>query len=230
MALAFNDVNGSAKKGGNYMKLEDGENVFRMVGGVLPRYLYWVTNANKDTAPFECLGFDREKERFTNIEKDWVQATVMDPKTGEPIKCSWAYAVQVINRKTGKLEVLNLKKKMFEALIKYCKDAGVDPTSYTEGFDVIVDRKKTGIHAYNVDYDINVVKMMKAGTVKLSPEDLELVKDLKSIDEAIPRQTAEEQKTALDAFLSGESKKKGVEDAPAQSSAASEAINELDGI
>lgn len=228
MAIAFNDVNGSAKKGGTFMKLEDGENKFRMVGGVLPRYLYWVKNQDNKNLPFECLGFDRQLEKFTNLEKDHVQATVKDPKSGEPIKCSWAYAVQVINRKTGKLEILNLKKKMFEALIKYCKDTGSDPTCINEGFDVVVDRKKTGTFAYNVDYDINQVKMMTAGKSALNEEELELIKDLKSIDEVIPRPTSDEQKVALDAFLSGTPADS--DSGEADNSAAKEAINELDGM
>lgn len=227
MAIAFNDVNGSAKKGG-YMKLEEGENVFRMVGGVLPRYLYWVKNSEKNDLPFECLGFDREKEAFTNKEKDWVQATVTDPKTGKPVTCGWAYAVQVINRKNGELEILNLKKKFFEALIQYCKDTKNDPTCIEKGFDVVVDRKKTGPFAYNVEYTVNVVKMMTAGTSALSEKDLELIKDLKSIDEAIPRPTSDEQKVALDAFLSGTPVEKT--DTEDGASAATEAINELDEI
>lgn len=224
MAIAFGDLNGSAKKGGNYMKLEDGENVFRMVGGVLPRYLYWVKNSENKILPFECLGFDREKEKFTNAEKDWVQATVKDDK-GEPIRCSWAYAVQVINRKSGKLEILNLKKKMFEALLKYCKDTKSDPTSYEEGFDVVVDREKTGAFAYNVDYTLNQVKMITKGKTPLSEEDLDLIKDITPIEEVIPRPVASEQKDALFTFLNG-----GEETSNTNTNTNSEAVSELDNI
>lgn len=225
MGISFTEVNGSAKKGGSYMKLENGINTFRMVGTVLPRYLYWVENDQKKSNAFECLGFNRELEKFTNSEKDWVRDTVKDDK-GEPIKCSWSYAVQVINRKTGKLEILNLKKKMFEALIKFCRDAKRDPTDYEKGFDVVVERKKTGTFAYNVDYELSYVTMMTAGEQPLSEEDLELVKDLKSIDEVIPRPTPDEQKAALFAFLGS-----GTEESDARednSDARNEAINELD--
>ena len=38
MALNFKDVNGSAIKGGDFYKLKDGENRFRIVGGVVPQY------------------------------------------------------------------------------------------------------------------------------------------------------------------------------------------------
>lgn len=224
MALAFGELNGSAKKGGSYMKLENGVNTFRMIGGVLPRYLYWVTNSEKNQLPFECLGFDRSAEKFVNKEKDWVQATVKDDE-GKPIKCGWAYAVQVINRKTGKLEILNLKKKFFEALVKYCKEIKADPTSQTEGFDIIVNREKTGTFAYNVEYTLEQIKMMNAGKSALSEADLELIVEVKPIEEVIPRPTSDEQKVSLDAFLSGSSEEK--EDTSSNENK-NEAINELD--
>jgi len=227
MALSFKNLNGSAKKGGSYMKLEEGENSFRRVGNILPRYLYWVTNAENKQLPFECLGFDRQKEKFTNIEKDWVQATVKDPKTGEPVKCGWAYVVQVINRKTGKLEILNLKKKMFESLISYCQEIESDPTDQETGFDIILERKKTGAFAYNVEYILKIPTMMKHGSSALSPEDLELIKDMKPIEEVVPRPTPEEQKAALDAFLSG---KKESDDNGAETDSQNEAVNELDAL
>jgi len=226
MAIKFNELNGAAKKGAAYMKLENGTNVFRMVGGVLPRYLYWPRNGEGKTLPFECVGFDREKERFTNVEKDWVQELVMDDK-GEPIKCGWAYAVQVINRKTGKLEILNLKKKMFESLLAFAKDIQKDPTDIENGFDVIVDRKSTGSQAYNVDYTINQVQMMKAGSVPLSAADRVLIAELKSIEEVIPRMTSDEQLTALNRFLDSAGP---AEDEDEQSDTAKEAINDLDDI
>lgn len=228
MGLAFNKVSGAAKKGGDYMKLEEGDNVFRMVGNVLPRYLYWVKNDDNKRLPFECLGFDRDLERFTNLEKDCIQDAGLKTDKGDDLRCSWSYAVQVIDRKDGKLKILNLKKKMFEALIKYCQDTEQDPTDIEKGFDVIVERVKTGTFAYNVDYTIKEVKMMKAGTSALSEEDRETIKDLKSIDEAIPRPTAADQKKAFDKFMSGsDSDESGT---ASESESTKEAISELDGI
>lgn len=230
MGLSFSNVNGAAKKGGEYMKLQEGENVFRIVGDVLPRYLYWVKSPENKSVPFECLAFNREKEVFDNVEKDWVQEYVKD-KDGEPIKCSWAYAVQVINRETGKLEILNLKKKMFEALIKFCRDAELDPTDYEKGFNIVVDRVKTGSNAYNVEYNLNYVKMMKNQSGEpLSDKDRELIKDLKPIEEIIPRPSAEEQKKALLNHLSGKSDPSEEKSEDTSSGAEKEAINELDNV
>ena len=81
-----------------------------MIGDVLPRYVYWLTTADGKRVPMECLGFDRDKEQFTNIEKDWVRHYFPD------LKCSWAYAVQCVDS-DNKVKVLNLKKKLFESVL-----------------------------------------------------------------------------------------------------------------
>jgi len=91
MGLAFNSANGSAKKSGlEYIKLELGENTFRMVGEILPRYCYW-KQMGDNHIPVECLAFDRDKERFTNVEKDWFRHYFPDQK------CVWSYVIQVID-------------------------------------------------------------------------------------------------------------------------------------
>jgi hypothetical protein len=90
----------------------------------------------------ECLGFDRDKEQFTNIEKDWVRHYHTD------MKCSWAYAVQCIDPDDGKVKVLNLKKKLFEAVMVAAEDLG-DPTDTTTGWDLAFKKQKTGPLPFN---------------------------------------------------------------------------------
>lgn len=217
MGIKFGDSQGEAKKGGNFMKLEEGTNRFRMVGEICPRYQYWVKQGTTSRA-FECLSFDREEERFTNLEKDWV--TDLVPMQGDKkTQCQWAYAVQVIDRKDGKLKILNLKKKMFAAIKTLAGKVSRDPTDLETGFDIIVDRVKTGPLAYNVEYQLDQFGMMDTMSETLSAEDLELLKELKSIDEVVPRPTPDEQKKELEALLSG-----GKPEAPKVDK---EAINEL---
>ena len=107
MAIKFGNIEGKAKKSSvEAYAYKDGDNKIRMVGDVLPRYVYWLTTADGKRVPMECLGFDRDKEQFTNIEKDWIRHYFPD------LKCSWAYAVQCIDS-DGKVKILNLKKKLF---------------------------------------------------------------------------------------------------------------------
>lgn len=206
MAIKFSKVEGAAKKSDvKYMTLADGENRFRMVGDVLPRYVYWVKNG-KANAAFECLAFNRDLEKFTNVEKDWVPELV-EQYQGIPrkdVKCAWAYCVQVIDRADGKLKVLNLKKKMFEAIKTIAKDLG-DPTDPVTGYDIMVERKKTGPHTYNVEYSVLQIRMMKEKDKPHPEGDAEILTNLKSIEEVIVRQTSADQKTALETFLSSSS-------------------------
>jgi hypothetical protein len=117
MAIKFGNIEGKAKKSTvEAYTYREGNNVVRMVGDVLPRYVYWLTTTDGKRIPAECLGFDRDKEKFTNVEKDWIRHYFPD------MKCSWAYAVQCIDPDDGKIKVLNLKKKLFESVMVAAED------------------------------------------------------------------------------------------------------------
>jgi len=109
MGKSFNSAEGQAQKTNiDYYTFSDGANTFRMFGDILPRYVYWKqTQATGDfdskNVAIECLGFDRELEKFTNIEKDWVRPYFPEDK------CSWAYLIEVIDPADGKIKVLGLK-------------------------------------------------------------------------------------------------------------------------
>lgn len=129
MGKSFNDSNGQAKKSGmEYIKFEFGENTMRMVGELLPRYAYW-KQLKDNNIPVECLSFDREKERFTNIEKDWFKHYFSDSK------CVWSYVIQVIDPRDGKLKLCGLKKKLFDQIQDLAKELG-DPTDPETGLTV----------------------------------------------------------------------------------------------
>lgn len=221
MAIKFSKVEGAAKKSDvKYMNLIEGENRFRMVGDVLPRYMYWVRKG-KVNAAFECLAFNRDLEKFTNTEKDWVPEMVehFQAIPRKEVRCAWGYCVQVIDRADGKLKVLNLKKKMFEAIKSIAKDLG-DPTDADEGYDIIVERRKTGPHEYNVEYEVKQIRMMKEKGKPMPESDRDILSSLRSIEDLIPRQTAADQKAALENLLSTPKEEDSASDA--------EAIDELE--
>ena len=192
MALTFNKLKGEAQKGKieSYTYVE-GDNKVRMVGDVCARYVYWLKGENDKNVPFECLSFDREKETFTNLEKDWVREYYPD------MKCTWSYAIQCIHG--GKVKVLNLKKKLLEQIILAAEDLG-DPADPDTGWDVYFKRLKTGPMAYNVEYQLQPLKCKPR---PLTDEEQELIADLKSMDEVLPRPTADAQKELLDRIRSG---------------------------
>ena len=187
MALSFNNAAGGAKKSSiTSYSYRDGDNEVRLVGDVLARYVYWLEGKNGKNIPFECLSFDRNEERFNNLEKDWVREYYPD------LKCGWSYATQCIDN--GVVKVVNLKKKLWEQIITAAEDLG-DPTDPTTGWDVKFKRVKTGPLPYNVEYQLQVLKCKHR---ELDETEKELVSELKSMDDVMPRPTPDAQKELLD--------------------------------
>jgi hypothetical protein len=209
MALKFGETKGKAvKKSVEAYEYKDGDNVVRLIGGVLPRYVYWVKGTNNKDIPLECLAFDREKEKFTNAEVDHVPQFFPDKK------CSWAYSINCIDPRDGKVKALNLKKKLFEQIMTAAEDLG-DPTNYDTGWDVVFKRAKTGPLPFNVEYSLSV---LKCKTRALSDNERTLADAAEDIDSKFPRATPAEQLAALEKLTVG---------AEEDESADGEAVKEL---
>lgn len=187
MALSFNNSKGAAQKSNIVTyAYRDGDNKVRLVGDILARYVYWIEGKNGKNIPFECLSFDRNSERFNNKEKDWVREYYPD------LKCGWSYAMQCIDN--GEVKVLNLKKKLWEQILTAAEDLG-DPTNPETGWDICFKRVKTGPLAYNVEYQLQVLKCKPR---PLTEEERVSLASLKSMDEVMPRPTPDAQKSLLD--------------------------------
>ncbi len=201
-SLDFGSENGSAKKSKiDYIKLNMGENRVRFVGGILPKYVYW-KQLNGHTIPVECLGFDRDKERFTNIEKDWFNNYFPIKANGDKLTCSWAYAIQAIDLADGKLKVFGLKKKLYEQIKDLARELG-SPTDIDKGWDVVFTKTSTGSQNWNVEYKL---KDRSIEARPLTEEERETIKDMKDISEIIVRPTADEQHAFIkEAWLNEES-------------------------
>jgi hypothetical protein len=187
MAIQFNQHKGSAQKTSiETFQYVDGENKMRIVGDILARYVYWIQGDNAKNIPLECLSFDRNTEKFNNLEKDWVREYFPD------LKCGWSYATQCIDN--GKVKVVNLKKKLWEQIITAAEDLG-DPTNTETGWDICFKRVKTGPLPYNVEYQLQALKCKPRA---LTEEELEVISDLRSMDDVMPRPTPDAQKELLD--------------------------------
>jgi hypothetical protein len=194
MALSFNKQTGGAQKSSiNTFTYKDGDNKMRIVGDILARYVYWIEGENGKNSPLECLSFDRNAEKFNNAEKDWVREYFPD------LKCGWSYAVQVIDPTDGKVKVANLKKKLWEQVITAAEDLG-DPTDQSTGWDICFKRVKTGPLPYNVEYQLQALKCKPRA---LTEVELGSIAELKSMDDVMPRPTADAQKELLDRLRVG---------------------------
>lgn len=222
--VSFDNLQGEAKKGAKvtYMKLKEGTNTFRIVGNILPGYFYWVRGVNGKDMSFECLQFDRDNEKFNPSLPDPIKEANLEDGKGDPLRCGWGYRCQVINKATGAVEVLTLKKGMLQDIIKYAKKKGINPTSFDQGVWIRVDRVQDGPKVFNVKYTVDPFEFEPSA---LTEDELELLKDLKPIDEVFPRETAEEQRARLKTHLYGA---EDAADSSAEKESANEAINELE--
>ena len=214
MAISFKNTKGKAQSNKvEAFEYKDGENTVRLIGGILPRYVYWLKGSNNKDIPVECLAFSREKEKFDNVETDHVQ------KYFPEAKCSWSYSINCIDPKDGKVKALNLKKKLFEQIMTAAEDLS-DPTDYDTGWDVCFKRVKTGPLAFNVEYQLQVLRCKPR---KLSQEDRALADAAKSIDEKYPRPTEAEVLALLEKITSGTDE----EGADSMSASEQEAVKDL---
>ena len=187
MAIKFNQHKGSAQKTSiETFQYVDGDNKMRIVGDILARYVYWIQGENGKNIPLECLSFDRNTEKFNNLETDWVRQYYPD------LKCGWSYATQCIDN--GAVKVVNLKKKLWEQIITAAEDLG-DPTNVETGWDICFKRVKTGPLPYNVEYQLQALKCKPRA---LTESELETISDLRSMDDVMPRPTPDAQKELLD--------------------------------
>lgn len=220
MAKGFGNLKGEAQKSNvKYMKLADGDNVFRILpDSVLPGYDYWIKGATGKSLPFPALQYDREEEKFDNSRACPVREAGLKTDDGKDVTCKWAYKCHVINKATGLVEVLQLKKGMLADISTLAQDLEVDPSDLEDGFWVTVTRVKTGPKVFNVEYKL---RHMKCTPSPLEDEYRELLTDLKSMEELFPVETYEKQKERLHKHLTGA--KEVEEDATD-----TEAVDELD--
>lgn len=225
MPKNFTDAAGSGTKERTeqYSFSRNGEHRMRLVGGILPRYVYWVQNPQTGKkVPVECLDFDREAETFTNKEENWVKKLVPDVENA-----AWSYAMLCLDLNQGApvLKVVNFKRKLYEQIREAARELG-DPTDPDEGWDVVFTRKRTGSSALNVEYTLNQIGSMKAKRPLTDDEKL-LVENSPTIDEILPRATPEKQREYLERIMTVE----GADEDSASKEAAefdgSEAPNEL---
>lgn len=216
MAVDLGKTKGKAQKGAATYEYKIGENRVRLVGGVLPRYVYWVNSQNGRSIPIECLAFDRDKERFTNKEED------LAPEFFPGKKSQWNYAMVGIDRTTNEPCIVHLKKKLFEQILSAQEDLG-SATDPETGFMCVFKRTKTGPLPINMTYELSVLKCKPD---PLSEEDKAKLADFGDIDSHFPRPTVDQIRTLIHRVLHGD-ENSSTEAQTEEGSSEEEAVNEL---
>lgn len=217
----------------NYAKFGMGTTQIRLVGDLLPGYAYWLKNSLNKDRKFDNLAFNPATERWDSGQPDVVKEFGFTERNdkGEivPMKSKRNYQIQILNRASGKLEVMSLSKSMFDSIVAYCRDTGVTDVGSLELF---IDKTGDQARWSSIRYNLNQVKTMQfnsqpAKVEEARAKDGELLKDLKDIKELFPRPTPEELRAQIQAFL--EAKPEADKNTPAPSDdSAAEALNELD--
>lgn len=213
-----------------FSKFGMGSTQVRLIGDILPGYCYWLKNSSGKDKKVDNLAFNPSTERWDSGQADVVKEFGFTEKNekGEtvPMKSKRNYQIQIINRASGKLEVMSLSKSMFDSIVAYCRDTGVSDVGSLELFI-----EKTGDQARwsSIRYNLNQVKTMQfnsqpAKVEEARAKDEELLKDLKDIREIFPRVSPDELRTQIQNFLDAKPETKV--DTP--DSSATEALNELD--
>jgi len=176
----------------------------RLVGDILPRYAYW--KKLKDfNIPFECLSFDRDEEKFTNLEKDWFNHYFPTKPNGDKFYPSWSYVIKVIDPKDGKIKLCGLKKKLFEQIQTMAKDHLGSPTNPVTGWEIVFKKKSTGPLPFNVEYTLD---QLECKVMPLTEEQITMLEESPSIDELVPRLTADQQHAFIKTAWLGEAETK----------------------
>lgn len=231
--LGFNDANGSSKSSKiDYMTINVGENKFRILpNSILPGYDYWVEGfdqeGKKKTLPFPCLQFNRANERFDNTIPCPIRSAGLEGKNFKgdtvPLPSKYAYKCLVWDYAEKKVVVLSLKKTMFTGIKDVAKQLKKDPSSIEDGFDIVLEKKKTGSKAWDVEYNVLAIACMGEQGPVTDPDQLQQMEEAKDIEEMFPYPTYEEQEKRLADFLNPIKETKN----EAQDAAAQEAISDL---
>lgn len=217
----------------NYAKFGMGTTQIRLVGDLLPGYAYWLKNSLNKDRKFDNLAFNPATERWDSGQPDVVKEFGFTERNekGEtvPMKSKRNYQIQILNRASGKLEVMSLSKSMFDSIVAYCRDTGVTDVGSLELF---IDKTGDQARWNSIRYNLNQVKTIQfnsqpAKVEEARAKDGELLKDLKDIKELFPRPTPEELRAQIQAFLEAKPEADKNTKAPSDDSA-TEALNELD--
>lgn len=251
MAKSWGSTKGSVSSDKlDYLSFKPGKNVVRIVSNVLPRYVYWIKNADDKVAAFDCIRFNRNTEKFVSGVKDPINTIglfekELDAKTGAkvPLKPKKNYVCWVIDRADGKLKIMEVKATILKGIQSAMGQLEIDdPMS----IDFTIEKTGKGFDTEYKVLEIAASKFLsKVGTegteeYKLHQSDLDILGDMETdedgevsfskvpnLDEQFPIPSYDEQLESIQAFLEG----KKDEDSPkneTQDNNASEAANDLD--
>lgn len=220
----------------DYLKFKNGKQTVRVVSGVEARYCYWPVNKDAKTAPFDCLRFDRDTERFLQGAKDPIQDLGLKDKAGEPLKCKKNYVCWVIDRADNKLKIMTVKDGILKGIQSVMQQLKLDDPSV---IDLVITRSGTTWN--NTEYKIEEIaayqfkqaidnpnspeSQLHKADLEILGEDMQNVKDLR---EVFPIPSYDEQLQSVTAFMEGRKEKEEDKSGTDSTANDAEAASDLD--
>jgi hypothetical protein len=194
--VSWDKAKGNAGGGGGGQRREIerltlpvGDTKIRLIGEVMPRYVYWVVTTEGKKMPVECLRFDRQKETFNDSNKD--PMTEIDDEVYSD-KPQFAYVCNVIDRADNKIKIFDLRSTIYKQIVDYATNPDYgNPADDDTGYDITIKKEKTGPLPQNVKY--SVIPARNNSSLTDSDKSLELFE----LDKIYKRQSYEDQKQWL---------------------------------
>lgn len=121
--VAWDKAKGKQNKGSDgerreikRLQLGIGDTKIRLLGNLMPRYVYWVVTKEGRKMPVECLQFDRETESFNNSAQDPFNE-IDDEVYNE--KASFAYVCNVLDRSDNQVKLIDLRATIYQQIVDY---------------------------------------------------------------------------------------------------------------
>lgn len=161
----------------------------RLIGNVLPRYVYWVVTNEGKRMPQECLEFSRTNEDFNSSDRNPFDEIPENVYNDKP---QFSYVCNVIDREDGKIKILDLKRTIYNEILKFAKDPEYgNPADDKTGYNITIEKQKTGPLPQNVKYSC----LPARASSPLTEEEKKM--DLYELDKMFKRPTYEEQRKWL---------------------------------
>lgn len=147
-----NNNGGGERREIKRLALGIGDTRIRLVGNLMPRYVYWIVTKEGRKMPVECLQFNRETESFDNSAPDPIKE--IDEEIYNE-KASFAYVCNVIDRADGENKLMDLRSTIYQQIVDYATNPDYgNPADIESGYDLTIKKEKTGPLPQNVKYTI----------------------------------------------------------------------------
>lgn len=165
----------------------------RLFGDVLPNMVYWVTTKEGGKRTRPVCNFNRETEEFDPNIDDPI-GRIVGPRVKD-LRPTFAYVTKCIFRtpegQPDKIMIFDLKQTIYNAIAELARNPEWgDPADPENGYDLTIEKKKTGPLPQNVKY---VVTPSRRATPFTEKEKEMIANHTISLEKLYKQETPEEQ-------------------------------------